>query len=149
VRIDRNLKILNTAPFSAVEQRTGRIQPDGDRGQRHERQRDDGEDDRERQIEHPLHEPRDPRGAKSIREDQPAGLEAVEQNLAGQAFVSRRGVFDANARHLRAQQLFDRQVPAPVGQADHDSIHVAARDNPVDVHRRSQHIVLADHRRLI
>jgi hypothetical protein len=82
--------------------------------QHHQRQRQHDADDGEGEIQHPLHDARRARGAESVREDQPARLQVVDQDFPREPLVRRRRILDADARHLRTQQLFDRQVPAPI-----------------------------------
>ena len=67
----------------------------------------------------------DARGAEAVGEDQPARLQVVDQDLAGQPLVGRGRVFDADAGQLGLQQLLDRQPAAAVRQADDDAVDVA------------------------
>src|SRR5207249_7303935 len=68
----------------------------------------------------------------------------VDEDLAGQPLVRRRGVFDANAGELRAQQRFNRQAAAAIGQSDDDAIDVPARNQPIDVGGGADDVVTAN-----
>ena len=75
-----------------------------------------------------LHPAGRPRHAEAVGEDQPARAQVVDQDLAGDALVGRGRVLDADAGHLGVEQLLDRQLAAPVGQADDDAIDLMLRD---------------------
>ena len=94
-----------------------------------------------------------PRHAEAVGEDQPARTQVVDQDLAGHALVGRGRVLDADAGHLRAQQLLDRQLAAAIGEADDDPIDLVPGDERGHVRRRADDPgiddALADPRRVV
>ena len=115
--VEREHPAVFPDPLLGVQHRSPRVEADRDRHQQHQRHRQDEADRRQPEIQQSLDEPGQTRCPKSVGEDEPARFEVVEQDFSGEALVGRRGLFDAHARQLRAEELFNRKAAAAVGES--------------------------------
>ena len=118
-----------------IEGRPRRRQADGNADDQHDRPGDQQADDREHDVEDALEEQLQARRPEALVEDQVAGAQVLDRDLAGVLLVHGRQVIELHAVEFHVEQLLHRQLAAGIHEAHHDAFDAADRGRSAESRR--------------